>query len=169
MSEQLHALQLAADKLEIIEIINRYAIHFDSRELDAFNSLFAEDCHWSLRVPNRLEPIASIDCRSDLMARIVDAMDNMGEADISVGSFHLQTGTVFDSLSATTAQTRTLVIILNQEFSDDGAELDPLNWFTRMQTQIPFGGVYHDQFQRVGDKWKFSERIFLPTAYVRPK
>ena len=160
MAERLDTTQIANNKLEIIELINKYAVTFDARDLESFYNLFTEDCVWSLTVPTRKEPIEYLSPRTALKEQGYSNFLGL-EVPVGASSFHVQTGTVFREISDHSARTITQALIVSQQFDDDGAEIDGMTWHAgRNQANILFIGVYHDKFAKVDGLWLFAERTF---------
>lgn len=165
MEIQLQRMMRASDKLDIAETIGRYAAFFDVGDMESFYQLFTHDCLWELRVPSRKDPVASFKKQDGLRKGFDHAISRLGEPIPGLSTLHIQSGTVFQDLTPLEAETRTQLLILSQRWNDDGSEIDASNWHMgRLETDIPFGGIYHDKFRKVEDKWLFSERVFIAGA-----
>ena len=156
--------QTAYDKLEIKELITRYAFTYDAGHLDEWASLFTDDVVWELRVPIRDEPLLAVTGKKDFVERFSQSHGELMEdlKDLAgLGAFHLMCGTVFDELTETTARARTMVAPLMQNFNDDGSVLDEKNWHEIMDVNVLFGGIYHGWYRKVDGEWKIAKKIFF--------
>ncbi len=155
--------QIAYDKLEIQDLITRYAFTFDGGDLEAWADLFTEDMVWELRIPIRDEPVMTLTGKKtfvDYMTK-TNAENRALYSELEgLGAFHLMAGTTFDELTDTTARTRTMAAPLMQSFNDDGKELDLKNWHSVLQAQVLFGGIYHGWYRKVDGEWKIAKKIF---------
>lgn len=159
--------QTAFDKLEIKELITRYALTYDSGDLVVWADLFTEDVLWELRVPIRDEPLLSVSGKAHFVEYFTRVHgENMEEYAHLVGmsAYHLMAGTVFDEITETTARARTMVAPLMQHFNDDGSVLDEKNWHSFLEAKVLFGGIYHGEYRKEDGAWKIAKKIFFASA-----
>ncbi len=145
------------DRLDVLELIDRYALTYDSGDREGWLALFSEDANFEMRLPGREKPLASARTRDGLRS-------SLPSPDVfppGVTAFHVQSGTVFDELTPTHARARTMVHVVVQTVTDDGAEATALTWARMVSCSVVFGGVYYSKFVKTGGKWLFAERIFV--------
>ena len=128
-----------ADRLAILEQIARYSYAWDDRDLEAYVALFAEDA--AFVVDPELPDGPSVDARGREAIRAW-ASERMAARKPGVQVRHHQSGTLFEELDGDRARTRTMLLT-----SRVGPEGEP-----------PTSGVYHDEWRRTPEGWRFARR-----------
>lgn len=133
-----------ASRLEILDVIAKYAVHMDEGEFEALGPLFAEDAVFDITpdpeiVPNPLRGreaiLGSLRERHELVRR--DARHR-----------HLMTNTAFDELEGERARTRTFLTVLAAPHTGG--------------VNVRGCGVYDDRFERRDGRWVIAGRkVFL--------
>ena len=131
-----------ADKLDILEVIARYAYTYDRRDADGFAALFTEGAIFEVIPAGGRQPELRLESRAAIHAWASQRHQRVVKA---IQDRHYQSGTLFDVLTEEHAQTRTMVLITHQ-----GAH-DP--------TPRPvLSGVYHDHWHKTPRGWQFTQR-----------
>lgn len=135
----------AADMLEIRHIIAQYSYTFDSRNAEGWSRLFTEDAVWEFIGGLSPEPMIRLEGRDQILAW---ARMRHGEIPENINSYHHQSGISFEALTPDTARTRVMVLIS----AHDRTETPP-------RINITLAGVYHDEWRKTSEGWRFSRRI----------
>ena len=118
-----------ADKMDILEVIVRYAYTYDGRDADGFAELFTEDGIFEVIAAGDHHPELRLENRAAIHAWVVQRHHQVVK---EIQDRHYQSGTLFDVLTSEQAQTRTTVLITHQGIHDP--------------TPRPvLSGVYHDR------------------------
>ena len=131
-----------ADKLDILEVIARYAYTYDGRDADGFAQLFTDDGIFEVMHAGSSQPELRLASRSAIRAWVVQRHQQVVKG---IQDRHFQSGTVFDVLTPEHAQTRTMVLITHQGANDP--------------TPRPvLSGVYHDCWHKTPSGWQIAQR-----------
>jgi SnoaL-like domain len=131
-----------ADKLDILEVIARYAYTYDGRDADGFAQLFTEDGIFEVIAAGDSYPELRLESRAAIHAWVVQRHHHVVK---EIQDRHYQSGTLFEVLTPEHAQTRTMVLITHQEVHDP--------------TPRPvLSGVYHDHWHKTQCGWQFTQR-----------
>ena len=133
-----------ADRLAILEAIQRYSYATDSRDAEAYAALFSLRGVFEVTSATRPQPFIHAEGRDGILEWVrgtMESSERWGDAQTR----HHQSGTVFDALSADAARTRTM--LLESRMLPDGRV--PRPW-----TQ----GVYTDDWVREPDGWRIARR-----------
>ena len=60
------SLELLNEKMELLELITRYAFTYDSGDIDGWYDLFTDDGVFSVYLPSRKEPLLLATSKEDL-------------------------------------------------------------------------------------------------------
>jgi uncharacterized protein (TIGR02246 family) len=132
-------IQRIDDRMAIEQLLMEYGRAVDNRDFAAFGALFAEDGEWkgaqgSYRGPKQIQ--ASM-----------EKMFTAAAADIPKGkNFHLLTNVIIE-LQGDHARASSKFIFYKMNGAKPEAEV---------------AGRYEDRLVRVGDAWKFQQRLALP-------
>lgn len=132
----------ADDKLAIHETIARYSYTYDGLDADGYAGVFTNDGVFEVFLPGQTSPAVRIESR---MAIREWAARRLQKRRGRFGSRHYQSGTVFDELTANSAQTRTMVLVTHQH----AGEPTP---------RIAHTGVYLDEWRRTDEGWRIAHR-----------
>jgi hypothetical protein len=132
----------SAWRLQMLDVIGRYAHCMDSGDFDGLEALFAEDSRFDIVPDPGIVPIPIEGRRA-----IREAL----EARYAVVSReaqrrHLMATTMFDAVDEKHATAKTFLAVLSSPFGGGEVELRGT-------------GVYHDTFARVDGRWVFAERV----------
>jgi uncharacterized protein (TIGR02246 family) len=130
------------DKLAIQEVIAQYAYTYDAQDAEGFAALFTEDAVWELFAPDATQPEIHLASRETIRAY---AAQRLHERRGQFTSRHYQSGILFDTLTSMSATTRTMVLVTRQ-----GA--------TEAAPRPTVSGVYHDQWRKTPEGWRFAHR-----------
>lgn len=133
------------DQLAIQQVIAQYSYTFDAKDAQGWAALFTEDALWECVTLEGGPPLNRLEGRQAIHDW---AVKQHGTIPDNVRSYHHQSGILFDELGADTARTRVMVAITSQVPGDKG-----------FKTDVNLTGVYHDQWRRTDQGWRFSERI----------
>ena len=97
-----------ADKLDILEVIARYAYTYDGRDADGFAQLFTEGGIFEVIPAGGSQPELRLETRAAIHAWVVQRHQQVVQG---IHDRHYQSGTLFDVLTEEHAQTRTMVLI----------------------------------------------------------
>ena len=131
------------DKLAIQEIIAQYSYTYDSQDTEGFAQLFVEDGVFEVFVPDKTTAAVRLQSRTAIRAWAAQRLQaRRGQ----FTSRHYQSGTLFDTLTADVARTRTMVLVTHQAI-------------TEAAPRLTASGVYHDQWRKTQEGWQFAHRI----------
>jgi SnoaL-like domain len=131
-----------ADKLDILEVIARYAYTYDGRDADGFAQLFTDDGIFEVMYSGGSQPELRLESRAAIRAWAVQRHQQVIKG---IQDRHYQSGTLFDVLTSEEAQTRTMVLITHQGGNDP--------------TPRPvLSGVYHDRWHKTENGWHITSR-----------
>ena len=129
------------DVLAIQQMIALYSYTFDSRDAAGWADLFTEDAVWESVRSGAATPSTRLEGRAEL----IQFAEQRYRDTEGVRFYHHQSGVVFDSMTADTAQTRAMLIITAQKGSE------PL--------RVTLTGVYHDRWLKTPQGWRFAHRV----------
>ena len=95
-----------ADRLAILEAIQRYSYATDSRDAEAYAALFSLRGVFEVTSATRPQPFIHAEGRDGILEWVRGTMERWGDAQTR----HHQSGTVFDALSVDAARTRTMLL-----------------------------------------------------------
>ncbi len=130
-----------ADKLAIQEVIARYSYAYDSKDPDAFASLFVDDGIFEVIVRGASSSTVRISSRAAIREW---AARRHHRSPVSQAR-HYQSGVLFDELTDETATTRTMLLLTRQDRPDAA----PLLRLT---------GVYCDKWRKTPEGWRLVHR-----------
>ena len=128
------------DKLAIQEVIAQYSYTYDAQDAEGFATLFTEDAQWELFAAGATHPTIQLESRAAIQAWAVQRLTERRGRFISR---HYQCNTLFETLTAQSAQTRT--IVTHQDF-------------TEAAPRLTASGVYHDQWRKTPEGWRLVHR-----------
>jgi len=129
-----------ADRLDLADLVHRYAAGVDDRDLEAVVALFAPDATMTAPVdPGRSADVVTHDGRD----AIAVALGTVRRLPVTV---HAVTGTVFDAVSADEAAGRVACVAHHVVERGAGALDDA--WHV----------VYRDRYRRTSEGWRFAAR-----------
>ena len=130
------------DKLAIQEVIAQYSYTYDAQDAEGFAALFTEDAVWELFAAGATRPTIRLESRAAILGW---AMQRLHERRGRFISRHYQSSTMFETLTAESARTRTMLLVTHQ----DVAEAAP---------RPTASGVYHDQWRKTPEGWQLAHR-----------
>jgi uncharacterized protein (TIGR02246 family) len=130
------------DKLAIQEIIARYSYTYDAQDAEGFAALFTEDALWELFAAGATLPAIQLESRAAIHAWAVQRLTERRGRFISR---HYQSSTLFETVTAESARTRTMVLVTHQDF-------------TEAAPRLTASGVYHDQWRKTPEGWRLVHR-----------
>jgi hypothetical protein len=133
------------DKLAIQEMIAQYSYTYDSKDAEGCANLFTEDAVMEFFRRGDTQPHNRYASRVSIRDEYVLQHSQRRPAGRAVR--HYQTGTVFDELTADTAQTRTMMLATFR----DATEATP---------RLRWSGVCHDQWRKTSEGWRIVRRAF---------
>ena len=134
------------DQLAIQDVIARYSQTYDGLDADGFALLFVEDGVFEVFVVGTPAAVVWLQSRAAIHAWAATRLEARRGA---LTSRHHQSGTVFDALTADTAETRTIVLVTHQRTGESAP-------------RPKLTGVYHDRWLKTAAGWRLARR----TAYV---
>ena len=140
----------ADDRLEIMEMVARYAYAWDEKNAQAYAACFTEEAELEVYTRGRDAPAISERGRDAIesWARRSHSgeIEGMRPPDPLERTRHAPGGVVFDALKGDTAQTRAMLF----ETRVAGGR----------STAVPqISGVYTDEWRRTPDGWRLSRRV----------
>ncbi len=139
----------AEDRLDILQQIAAYSFTFDGKDADGWAALFTEEGEWLSRYQGQETPTEHLVGRDAIRAW---AAKRHGTIPDTYRSFHHQSGTLFDELTADSATTRTMLVLTGHDMS--GAN-------PARGAQVGITGIYHDQWVKNAEGWLISKRVLL--------
>jgi hypothetical protein len=130
------------DKLAIQEVIAQYSYTYDAQNAEAFAALFTEDAVWELFAAGATHPTIRLESRAAISGW---AMQRLHERRGRFISRHYQSSTMFETLTAESARTRTMLLVTHQDV-------------TESVPRPTASGVYHDQWRKTPDGWQLAHR-----------
>jgi uncharacterized protein (TIGR02246 family) len=131
------------DKLAIQEVIAQYSYTYDAKDAEGFAALFTEDAVWELFASGATRPQIRLESRAAIRAW---AAQRLQERHGRFTSRHFQSGILFDELTSESARIRTMVLVTHQGV-------------TEAAPRPTASGVYHDQWRKTPEGWRFAHRI----------
>ena len=131
------------DKLAIQEVIAQYSYTWDAKDAERFVALFTEDAVWELFASGATRPEIRLASRAAIREWAEQRLQRR------IGRFttrHYQSGILFDALTSDAARTRTMVLVTSQGV-------------TETAPRSTSSGVYHDQWHKTPEGWRFAHRI----------
>jgi len=133
------------DKLAIQEMIAQYSYTYDSKDAEGCANPFTEDAVMEFFGPGATQPNLRFESRVSIRDEYVLRQSQRRPAGRAVR--HYQTGTVFDELTADTAQTRTIMLVTLRDATEEAPHL---RW----------SGVCHDQWRKTSEGWRIVRRTY---------
>ena len=130
------------DKLAIQEVIAQYSYTYDAHDAEGFAAQFTDDAVWELFAADATHPAIRLDSRAAIHAW---AMQRLHERRGRFISRHYQSNTLFETLTAESARTRTMVLVTHQEV-------------TEVAPRLTASGVYYDQWRKTPEGWRLAHR-----------
>src|SRR5215469_432702 len=103
------------DKLAIQEAIAQYSYTYDAQDAEGFAALFTEDAMWELFAAGATHPAIRLESRAAIHGW---AMRRLQERRGRFISRHHQSSTMFETLTAESAQTRTMLLVTHQDLTE---------------------------------------------------
>jgi ketosteroid isomerase-like protein len=140
------------DRLALSDLVHRYAVYVDARELDRLADLFTADAVLvSPEPPRTLEPDVERRGRADIR----QAMEGVRRA---VRTVHQVVGEVYDEGDSADVAHGAITGVAHHLMERDGGH-DDLSWSLR----------YADDYRRTPDGWRFARRaLTIDVVEVRP-
>lgn len=124
--------QALADRLEILDLIARWAYTTDTKDPDGFAEIYAED--------GVLDTVSGVtESREAIRKLVTESMQKR-----TIQTRHFQTGTVFLELTSTTARTSTSLLFTKRELGAVAVSVGT--------------GRYLDEWRRTGSGWSMVRR-----------
>jgi hypothetical protein len=136
------------DQLAIMQQIARYSHTYDSRDIDAWVSLFTEDGIWESYRAGQDAPLIRLQGPAELLAF---AKQYSLEAPEGVMFYHHQSGILFDELTDSHARTRNQLVVTlhgNPAVPED----------QRAEARVHLHGMYEDEWTKTSQGWLFARR-----------
>jgi uncharacterized protein (TIGR02246 family) len=130
------------DKLAIQEVIAQYSYTYDAQDAEGFAALFTEDAVWELFAAGSTRPTIRLESRAAIHGW---AMRRLQERRGRFVSRHYQSSTIFETLTAESARTRTMLLVTHQNV-------------TEAVPHPTASGVYHDQWRKTPEGWQLVHR-----------
>ena len=130
------------DKLPIQEVIAQYSYTYDVQDAEGFAALFTEDAVWELFAAGATHPTIRLESRAAIHGW---AMQRLHERRTRFTSRHYQSSTMFETLTAKSARTRTMLLATHQDV-------------TEAAPRPTASGVYHDQWRKTPEGWQLVHR-----------
>lgn len=130
------------DKLAIQEVIAQYSYTYDAQDSEGFAALFTEDAVWELFAAGATHPTIRLESRAAIHGW---AMQRLHERRRRFTSRHYQSNTMFETLTAESARTRTMLLVTHQDV-------------TEAAPRPTASGVYHDQWRKTPEGWQLVHR-----------
>lgn len=130
------------DKLPIQEVIAQYSYTYDVQDAEGFAALFTEDAVWELFTAGATHPTIRLEARAAIHGW---AMQRLHERRTRFTSRHYQSSTMFETLTAESARTRTMLLATHQDV-------------TEAAPRPTASGVYHDQWRKTPEGWQLVHR-----------
>lgn len=132
-------------RLDILDRIAAYSHYFDARDASSWAQLFAEDGIWESR---HISANGSVSAYARGRLAIQQwAERRYADLGTHLRFMHHQSGTLFTTLDATQATTRTQVIVTRSVQGEPPA--------------ISLTGVYHDRWQLSANEWLLAHRLLV--------
>ena len=133
------------DKLAIQEVIAQYSYTYDAKDAEGCANLFTEDAVMEFFGPGDTQPNRRFASRAAIRDEYV--LQQWQRAPAGRAVRHYQTGTVFDELTAETAQTRTMMLATRRDA-------------TATAPHVTWSGVCHDQWRKTAEGWRIVRRTY---------
>jgi uncharacterized protein (TIGR02246 family) len=132
------------DKLAIHEVIAQYAHTWEAKDAEGFASLFTEDAVWESFAPGDTQPRFRAESRASIRAWATQSHHERPQ-----GRYvrHHQSSTWFEALTTEAARTQTIGLVTMRDATDAAPRLT-------------HSGVYHDQWRKTPEGWRFVRRTF---------
>ena len=130
------------DQLAIQQAIAAYSYTFDSGDAKGWADLFSEDAVWEFFASGEMQPSVRLEGRDELRKFAEDRNRQRPEG---VRSYHHQSCTAFEELTADSARTRVMLILTVQAAQESSA-------------RVLTTGVYHDQWRKTPQGWRLAHR-----------
>lgn len=146
----LLALQRAADRASVVELVGAYGYYLDTNQFEAFADLFHEDATYDIQPDPGLIPLP-LAGRDAIVAAMRGARERTGKAAFPR---HIASNVVFLDQGATEAATASFLLVV-YTFPDGTHELRRT-------------GTCLDRFRKDGDRWRFSARLMTMDTAAGP-
>ncbi|TDD35053.1 nuclear transport factor 2 family protein [Actinomadura sp. KC06] len=142
-----------ADRLALGDLVARYALHADRRDIDALAALFTEDAVLVLPdAPRHLDPVRTFTGREEIAASLA-ALNGIPV------TFHALAGQVFDAGSGPGTATGQVACVAHHISEREPGKATDLVWHTR----------YTDTYRLDGGAWRIARReLRIDTIETRP-
>lgn len=131
------------DRSQITNNIYAYSYAWDGQDIEAFLKVFTADAVWEAWASGSQVPELHLEGHAQIREW---GEKRLGRRKGKFVSRHFQTNIVFDEISASSARTRTMVLVTHQSVTD--------------QAPIPIlSGIYFDEHQRTAEGWKIRRRL----------
>ena len=130
------------DRLAITDNIYAYSYHWDGQDVERFLTVFTDDALWEFFPSGTDQPEVSLQGHAKIRAW---AAERLARRKGKFVSRHFQTNIVFDALTATSARTRTMVLVTHHAVED--AAPKPI-----------LTGVYRDEHVKTPQGWRLRHR-----------
>jgi hypothetical protein len=130
------------DKLAIQEVIAQYSYTYDAQDAEGFAAVFTEDAVWELFAAGATRPAIRLESRAAIHGW---AMQRLQERRRRFVSRHYQSCTLFETLTAESARTRTMLLVTHQDI-------------TEAAPRPTASGVYHDRWRKTPEGWRLAYR-----------
>lgn len=135
------AISALSSRLDIADLIAKYAVHLDAGEFDPLEALFTENAIFDITPDPGIVPVPVQGRR-----RIREVLEERYRVvSQQAQRRHVMSNTVIDEFSGGHAQSRTFLTVLSIPKGGGGPELHGT-------------GVYNDRFELVDGRWLFAER-----------
>ncbi|WP_433148653.1 nuclear transport factor 2 family protein [Actinomadura nitritigenes] len=132
----------AGDRVELLDLVARYALYADRREIDAMAGLFTADAVLVLpSAPDVLDPVRTFTGRAEIAATFA-ALDGIPV------TFHALVGQVLDAGPGPGTATGEIACVAHHLTERDDGRTSDLVWNCR----------YTDAYRRDGGTWRIARR-----------
>jgi len=139
----------AEDRLDILQKIAEYSYTFDGKDADGWANLFTEDGEWISIIKEQDDPTEHLIGQDAIREWAAKRHQTIPD---TYRSFHHQSGTSFDELTANTARTRTMLVLTGHDMSGYDGSKGP---------QVTITGIYKDDWSKTADGWRIRKRVLV--------
>ena len=125
------------DKLAIQEAIAQYSYTYDAQDAEGFAALFTEDAVWELFAAGAIHPTIRLESRAAIHGW---AMRRLQERRGRFISRHYQSSTMFETLTAESAGTRTMLLVTHQDLTEAAPRPTASGYITTSGARLPRDG-----------------------------
>jgi 3-phenylpropionate/cinnamic acid dioxygenase small subunit len=141
------------DRQEVMDLIANYSFTYDSKDLDGFLNLFAEDAVWDYYVGLGNRTKQAMEVNKEELGEWVTGRFEEQKAD-GLQARHFMTNTVLTHIDVDHIAAKTMVVIVWRKKSESEPWLEDT-------------GIYVDKFVRTPNGWKFLTRTLTSDDRVR--